>query len=194
MTCWHVTMATSRSASAALHQTRRHLLLLVSKQRSSFIVYKYTRELFSITWAGRFKALNKESRDIMKRNGNQPTYSASAYSLMFKITIRVILTWRVTATLGSNGIWHRHMRRGAGEHVPPPTIIGNHHVQFWHFSVKYRVQYFVNFSYIYFKAKMSCPLKVDWAHTPMVFRVLLSSAYGRMNSSHLGKNRCYVVA
>ena len=40
-------------------------------------------------------------------------------------------------------------------------LSGNYHVKFGHFSGKWRVKlrYFVNFSYIYFRAKMCCPSK-----------------------------------
>ena len=63
---------------------------------------------------------------------------------------------------------HRRRRRGAGGSPPPKKK--KIRAKNYFFSGKNRVKlgHFVNFSCIYFRAKMSCPPKVNWAPTPMI--------------------------
>ena len=81
------------------------------------------------------------------------------------------MTSQITSIIDTRHLQHRHRRwqRGEGA-VAPPKKLGKISLrqitcniqEFCYFLCKYRVKFghFINFSYIYFRAKMSCSPKL----------------------------------
>jgi len=140
--------------------------------------------------------------DVLSCNGGAPWWMTmkefTLIDIIYPSFYKVDGRWSPVGARCSAS-FRRRTRGGAeGARAPPPKIgknifqeIISYHVKCGHFCGKYHVKFrnfanfranimsnlkfghFVNFSYIYFRAKMSCTPKVDWARTPMVSGVCL---------------------